>query len=86
MTNTFDCEVKSTTSCKSETRPDCKQIRYQSCREVPVTNCVPKKVHVPTQELLHRKKCLLPDQEPEQAPDNYGTPKASPLPSYARNQ
>ena len=27
-----------------------------------MTNCVPKKVHVPTQELLHRKKCLLPDQ------------------------
>jgi hypothetical protein len=29
-------------------RPDCKQVKYQSCREVPVTNCKPKKVHVPT--------------------------------------
>jgi len=88
MTNTFDCEVKKTTSCSTQTRPDCKQIRYQSCREVPVTNCQPKKVHVPTQELLHRKKCLLPDQEPASAPapDNYGTPAAAPLPSYARNQ
>jgi hypothetical protein len=33
-------------------------------REVPVSNCSPKSVHVPTQELLHRKKCLLPDQSP----------------------
>ena len=24
-------------------------------------DCKAKKVHVPTQELLHRKKCLLPD-------------------------
>jgi hypothetical protein len=35
--------------------------RTAYCREVPVSNCQPKKVHVPTQELLHRKKCLLPD-------------------------
>ena len=33
------------------------------CREVPVTNCKPKLVHVPTQEKLHRKKCLLPDEQ-----------------------
>ena len=26
-----------------------------------MTNCQPKSVHIPTQELLHRKKCLLPD-------------------------
>ena len=33
----------------------------------------------PVQERLHRKKCLLPDEEPESAPDNYGTPKAEPI-------
>ena len=27
--------------------------------------CNYKKVHLPTQELLHRKKCLLPDSKPE---------------------
>jgi len=84
MTNTFGCQIKNTTSCKSETRPDCKSITFQECREVPVSNCKPKKVHVPTQEKLHRKKCLLPDeQEAQSAPDNYGVPQADPLPSYA---
>ncbi len=32
-------------------------------REFPVTNCHKKSIHVPTQERLHRKKCLLPDEE-----------------------
>ena len=36
-------------------------------REAPVKKCSYKKVHVPTQELLHRKKCLLPDSKPESA-------------------
>ena len=51
-----------------------------------MTNCKPKPVHVPTQELLHRKKCLLPDETPAAvaAPDNYGTPQADPVPSYGR--
>ena len=65
MTNTFNCEVKSTSHCTTQTRPDCKQITWNECREKPVMNCKAKKVHVPTQELLHRKKCLLPDSEPD---------------------
>ena len=39
-------------------------------REAPVKKCTYKKVHVPTQELLHRKKCLLPDTKPESAGNN----------------
>ena len=46
---------------------------------MPIKNCSPKSVHVPTQELLHRKKCLLPDDEPK---GGYGAPKDDPLPSY----
>ena len=61
MTNTFTCEILSSSDCSTQTRPDCKQITWQECREKPVTECKTKKVHVPTQELLHRKKCLLPD-------------------------
>merc|ERR1719309_1271919 len=92
MTNTFTCEVKSSSNCKTQTRPDCKSITYQECKEIPVTNCNPKTVHKPTQERLHRKKCLLPDEEPapadpipQSAPDSYGQPIAAPvtsLPSY----
>merc|ERR1712025_195409 len=87
MTNTFTCEVKSTSHCKAQTRPDCKQVTWNECREVPIQSCNYKKVHVPTQELLHRKKCLLPDEEPtkqeaESAPDGYGQPQADPLSSY----
>jgi len=84
MTNTFDCVVKKTTNCRTEVRPDCKQIKYQTCREVPVTNCKSKQIHAPTQEKLHRKKCLLPDeQEAAPAPDNYGIPKAPPVSQYS---
>ena len=61
MTNTFTCEILSSSDCSTQTRPDCKQITWNECREKPVMNCKAKKVHVPTQELLHRKKCLLPD-------------------------
>ena len=87
MTNTFNCEVKHSTSCESQTRPDCKKIKFQECVEVPVTNCEPKTVHKPTQEKLHRKKCLLPDEKPaESAPDSYGQPVADPLPSYSGSQ
>ena len=54
-------------------------------REVPVTNCKPKKVHVPTQEKLHRKKCLLPDEQQQSAPaaDNYGVPRGEPVSQYS---
>merc|ERR1712066_436004 len=87
MTNTFNCEVKHSTSCESQTRPDCTKIKFQECVEVPVTNCEPKTVHKPTQEKLHRKKCLLPDEKPaESAPDSYGQPIADPLPSYSGPQ
>merc|ERR1719464_2387167 len=79
MTNTFNCKVKSTSHCTTQTRPDCKQIQWNECKEVPIQNCKPKSVHVPTQELLHRKKCLLPDSEPT---GGYGAPEADPLPSY----
>ena len=61
MTNTFTCEINKSSHCSTQTRPDCKQITWNECREVPVSKCKKKKVHVPTQELLHRKKCLLPD-------------------------
>ena len=64
MTNTFGCQVKKTTHCVAETRQDCKYIRFQECQEVPVYSCKPAHVHKPTQELLHRKKCLLPDSQP----------------------
>merc|ERR1712038_2240713 len=84
MTNTFSCEVKSTTSCQSQTRPDCKKVEFQECREVPVTNCEPKTVHKPTQEKLHRKKCLLPDEKEAEAPsDSYGQPQSPPLGTYS---
>merc|ERR1711937_848553 len=63
------------------------EIKCQECVEVPVTNCEPKTVHKPTQEKLHRKKCLLPDEKPaESAPDSYGQPIADPLPSYSGPQ
>ena len=42
-------------------------VSWSECREVPVQDCKPKEVHIPTQELLHRKKCLLPGSGAESA-------------------
>ena len=48
-----------------------------------MTECKAKKVHVPTQELLHRKKCLLPDDGTIAATGSgYGTPQGEPLATY----
>ena len=56
----------------------------KNSREVPVKNCKPKSVHVPTQERLHRKKCLLPDEEKvTPAQEDYGIPAAEPVSSYS---
>ena len=43
---------------------DCKVIRFQECKEFPEYNCQKVKVHTPDQKLVHRKKCLLPDNKP----------------------
>ena len=48
-------------------------------REIPVTNCQSKLVHVPEQEKIHRKKCLLPDREEQ---PSYKADKAPEVPSY----
>jgi len=77
-THTFTCEVKNTTHCVAKARNDCKYLKWQECREEAVTSCQPKLVHVPTQEKIHRKKCLLPDNEPKPA---YGPPPTQ-KPSY----
>ena len=61
VTDTFTCQVKSANHCEATERPDCKEVSYQECRQVPVYSCKPTHVHAPTQEKLHRKKCLLPD-------------------------
>jgi hypothetical protein len=76
-TNTMTCVVKSTTNCKVVPRNDCKTVYYQECNEIPVPGCNPSKVHKPTQELIHRKKCLLPDNP------KYGAPPATSAPSYS---
>ena len=48
-------------------------------REIPVTNCQSKLVHVPEQEKIHRKKCLLPDREEQ---PRYNADKAPEVPNY----
>ena len=57
--NSFTCSVKKTTDCKTVSRNDCKQITWTECQEVPIPRCRQVKVQVPSQEFLHRKKCLF---------------------------
>ena len=47
-----------------------------------MTNCEPKLVHVPEQEKIHRKKCLLPDKEEQ---PSYNAPKAADIPDYQQD-
>ena len=47
-----------------------------------MTNCEPKLVHVPEQEKIHRKKCLLPDKEEQ---PSYNAPKAAEIPDYQQD-
>jgi len=79
MTNTFTCKVKNTTSCWVEPKSKCKYIKWQECREIPVTNCQSKLVHVPEQEKIHRKKCLLPNREEQ---PRYNADKDPEVPNY----
>ena len=51
----FTCEPRSSVSCVTETREVCREVALQECSQV--------KVHTPNQEFLHRKKCLLPDEQ-----------------------
>jgi len=92
MTNTFECDVESTTHCRNQPRKDCKNISWQNCREVPKKKCKSKSVHYPMQEKQHRKKCLLHDEEnngqyeEEPADDSYQPtyqPRSAPLSSYS---
>lgn len=72
---TSHCRSVTRPDCKQITWNECRYIirdmvtRHQTLnsynREAPVETCNYKKVHLPTQELLHRKKCLLPDSKPE---------------------
>ena len=88
-THTFTCRVKNTTNCVTTPRTDCKYVKWEECREEPVTMCQPKLVHVPTQEKVHRKKCLLPDDGPKPAygppvteKPSYGPPPTTTQPAY----
>ena len=60
---TFTCEPRSSVSCVTQTREVCREVSWEDCREVALQDCAPEKVHTPSQEFLHRKKCLLPDEQ-----------------------
>ena len=86
--NTTNCWLEPKAACKYVKWNECRwcdmlHVSSSGCyrdvvREEPVTSCSPKLVHVPTQEKVHRKKCLLPDTPPPQP--TYGA--AQPPPSY----
>ena len=90
--NTTNCWLEPKAACKYVKWNECRwcdmlHVSSSGCyrdvvREEPVTSCSPKLVHVPTQEKVHRKKCLLPDTPPPppQPQPTYGA--APPPPSY----
>jgi hypothetical protein len=56
-------QVKHAIDCRPVTSNKCKEIKYQECHELPIEDCKNHDVMVPMQELVHKKKCLLPDLE-----------------------
>jgi hypothetical protein len=54
-------QVRYTANCKPFTSNKCQVIRYQECDEEPIVDCKYKEKQIPWQKLIHKKKCLLPD-------------------------
>ena len=95
MKNTTNCWVEPKAKCKYIKWQECRRVKHWTLilvycviliREVPVTNCEPKLVHVPEQEKIHRKKCLLPDkdEQPSYAADIPRTSANIPAPAQLR--
>ena len=58
-----DCKQITRNECRWEklTRPKLLNLYDHHLREVPTNKCSYKKIHVPTQDFLYRKKCLFPN-------------------------
>jgi len=87
MTSRMACKVEHTTSCEPKVTNKCQQIEFQECNEVPTEKCDTKYLKVPKQELEHKKKCLLADDDTlpstsTPAPTAYPAPSQAPQPTY----
>ena len=52
------CEVKKKNSCTFHTKEECNIIEYVESDQKPFKTCEPEVVHVPKQNVDHKKKCL----------------------------
>jgi len=55
----MECKVLKKTDCQAHTTKECATIEYTESEEKPHKNCDLANVHVPTTQLVHKKKCLL---------------------------
>jgi len=53
------CDVKSVQSCMPMASTVCETVEYQECAEVPVERCFERDFSEPSQEKLHKEKCIL---------------------------
>ena len=67
----FCVQVKHSIDCRPVTSNKCKDIDYQECKEEPIEDCKTHDVMIPMQELVHKKKCLLPDIRASGAADDF---------------
>merc|ERR1739847_36129 len=62
MTSKMTCEPKSTVSCSPQTTELCTRVDWVDIRQEAKPECnTDKKFYKPRQEVIHKKKCLLPD-------------------------
>jgi len=55
---TQECEVKSSVNCVPHARKDCVDVKFTQCKLKAVDNCSSRPVWEPTQEKVHKEKCL----------------------------
>merc|ERR1712096_243840 len=55
---TQECEAKSSVNCVPHARKDCVDVTFRQCKLKAVDNCSSRPVWEPTQEKVHKEKCL----------------------------
>jgi len=55
----MECKVLKKVHCEAHTSKECATIEYIESEEKPHKTCDGTYAHVPTQHLVHKKKCLL---------------------------
>jgi len=64
MVDITNCEVKHAVNCEPVTKKAAAEAKWQECEDVKMDSCEPVDVRKPFQTKIHKKKCLIQQQNP----------------------